>query len=93
MISICFYYYYGNKKFNLKSHMFKLYCLLVIVVSLSCVDSCSFYKKETKIELDKNGYKRILVAIDEDVKENHELIERIKHTFTSASQLLFEVTK
>jgi hypothetical protein len=71
--------------------------ILIYLCALSqfllTAQACSIYKKDTKIELDKNGYKNILIAIDDDVTENTELIERIKETFTSASHFLFSVTK
>jgi hypothetical protein len=69
------------------------FCFFIFVLFSSGIQTCSIYKKETKIELDKNGYKNILIAIDDDVKENLRLIENIKNTFTSASHFLFSVTK
>ncbi len=68
--------------------------LFIVVAALAgSVKSCSSYKASSKIQLEKNGYKNILIAIGEDVAENYELIERIKTTYTEASSLLFNVTK
>lgn len=67
--------------------------IIAYLICLTLIQTCSIYKKESKIELENNGYSNILIAIDDDVKENHELIERIKQTFTSSSHFLFQVTK
>ena len=73
---------------------FRLSLLAIIVATLvSTVQSCSSYKTSSKIQLEKNGYKNILIAIGEDVAENYDLIDRIKSTYTEASSLLFNVTK
>ena len=73
---------------------YRLVLLTLIATTLvGTVQSCSSYKTSSKIQLEKNGYKNILIAIGEDVAENYELIERIKSTYTEASSLLFNVTK
>ena len=76
--------------------LIQVYLCALLVTQLLVNNSpqaCSIYKKESKIELEKNGYKNILVGIGDDVDESIELIERIKETFTSASHFLFSVTK
>ena len=72
-----------------------LSCLVLVILCLFTepVECCSSFKTRGGIELDKNGYTNILIAIDENVPENHDLIDRIKTTFTDASRLLFNVTK
>lgn len=72
--------------------LFGLIFLFITSQILPC-QTCSNFKTSTKIQLDKNGYKNILIAIAEDVAEDYQLIERIKSTFTEASELLFNVTK
>ena len=81
------------KRFN------KIYAFYIIA-SIICfnllvvpIQSCSSYKTSSKIRLEKNGYKNILIAIGEDVEENYELIDNIKSAYTEASSLLFNVTK
>ena len=90
---------YGNKKkldcFKIKysSSYILLFLLFYSHFLFGCIESCSNFKKESKIELDKNGYRNILIAIDENTEENIDLIQRIKETFTDASKLLFSITK
>ncbi len=73
---------------------FRLSLLAIVFSTLaSTVQSCSSYKTSSKIQLEKNGYKNILIAIGEDVAENYDLIDRIKSAYTEASSLLFNVTK
>ena len=69
------------------------FIVLFISIEILPCQSCSNFKTSTKIRLDENGYKNILIAIADDVEENYELIERIKTSFTEASELLFNVTK
>jgi hypothetical protein len=65
--------------------------LLLLLVALS--QCCTNLKRESKIRIEKNGYVDIVVGIEEGVREDLFLIERIKETFTEASQLLFNITK
>ena len=83
-----------TKTANTFKYLLLCYWVLVIFCLFTePVSSCSSFKTKSKIELDKNGYTNILIAIDENVPENHDLIDRIKTTFTDASKLLFNVTK
>lgn len=43
--------------------------------------------------LKNNGYRQVLIAVGEDVTEDHTLIERIKQVFTDTSALLYNVTR
>ena len=45
------------------------------------------------ITIKDNGYKNILVAIDDQVPEDANLVERIKKMFTDASQLLYKMSR
>lgn len=74
----------------------KLFIILLPAVFLLLAipsESCSSFKTKSKIKLEKNGYKNILIAIEDGVEENYALIDRIKETYTDASKLLFNVTK
>jgi hypothetical protein len=71
-----------------------LFVLIFLLFSLILpIQNCTSFKKKSKITLDKNGYSDIIVGIEDAVRENPELIDRIKETFTEASAFLFNVTK
>ena len=70
---------------------FTLLVLLLVVANPS--EGCTSLKRESRIQLDKNGYTNIVIGIEDSVRENVQLIERIKETFTEASHLLFNMTK
>lgn len=77
-----------------QTHFTIIFCIILLFIcKLKCIDSCNSFKKETRIKLEKNGYTNIVIGIEEGVPESRSLIERIKHTFTQASELLFTVTK
>jgi len=67
-------------------------CLLFLLF-VAVTQCCTNLKRESKIKIEKNGYVDIVVGIEEGVREDLLLIERIKETFTEASQLLFNITK
>lgn len=66
---------------------------LTFVLFVTLTQCCTNLKRESKIRIEKNGYVDIVVGIEEGVREDLLLIERIKETFTEASQLLFNITK
>jgi hypothetical protein len=77
-----------------KSIHFLAFVAVVLVCSVvSPGEACTGLKTKTKIHLENNGYKNILIGIEAGVRENSALIDRIKTTFTEASALLFNVTK
>lgn len=67
--------------------------MLIMHTVFRATDACTNFKKDTKIRIRRNGYTNIIVGIEEGVEENVELIEKIKQTFTQASELLFKATK
>lgn len=88
-----------NSKYNLKTRKFSsqlsiiVFILLIFFQSFSTIESCSSFKKESKIRIRRNGYTNIMIGIEEGVEESRELIERIKETFKQASEFLFSITK
>ena len=75
------------------SHSFCSVFLVFLSLLISLTHCCTNLKKESKIVLEKNGYTNIVVGIEEGVRENHLLIEKIKESFTEASHLLFNITR
>jgi hypothetical protein len=71
-----------------------IFCFISFVI-LFCnyIQTCTFYKKESKIELLNNGYDNIIIAINNDLPENFDIIDRIRTVFTEASALLFNATR
>ncbi|XP_067930948.1 calcium-activated chloride channel regulator 1-like [Watersipora subatra] len=63
-------------------------CLLVTVVASSNIGND---RQDIALSED-GGYMNILVAIDEDVPENEEIIVKLKEYFTNASEVLFTAT-
>ena len=45
------------------------------------------------VVLRDNGYRRVLVAIDDEVAADARLLERIKEVFTNASDLLYQTSR
>ena len=70
-----------------------IYYFFIAFLLNQTIEACTFYKKESKINLLNNGYENILIVINNDVAENFEIIERIRSLFTEASSLLFNVTR
>lgn len=72
---------------------FQTYAIIIFFLNFYLlVNTCSFYKRESKINLLNNGYENILITIDNSINENKELIDRIKFEITHASALLFNAT-
>ena len=67
--------------------------LLLLQLNQTIIETCTFYKKESKISLLNNGYENILIVINSDVPESNEIIERIRTVFTEASLLLYNATR
>lgn len=85
---------FRNSNSSSKSANKLLFVLIFLLFSLILpIQNCTSFKKKSKITLDKNGYSDIIVGIEDAVRENPELIDRIKETFTEASAFLFNVTK
>jgi hypothetical protein len=86
---------FNRKLFHIVDNCFgclNVVCVvLLLLVTLS--HCCTNLKRDSKIRIEKNGYVDIVVGIEEGVREDLFLIERIKETFTEASQLLFNITK
>jgi hypothetical protein len=71
-----------------------LQSILFVLVCLAWLSAaCTHFKHDSKIQIRRNGYTNIVVAIEESVEEDHMLIERIKESFIEASELLFNITK
>lgn len=69
--------------------LFCIICSLLFII----VHSCTNFKSDSRIRIRSNGYVDILIAIDENVDEDHLLIERIKEAFIESSDFLFNITK
>ena len=84
-----------SKIFLMFQNKFKFKCGIFISLLwlIGSTQSCTNLKRESRIELVKNGYTNIVIGIEESVEENLQLIERIKESFMEASQLLFNITK
>ena len=92
--NISFGLFYNSSSSSSKSANKLLFVLIFLLFSLILpIQNCTSFKKKSKITLDKNGYSDIIVGIEDAVRENPELIDRIKETFTEASAFLFNVTK
>jgi hypothetical protein len=71
-----------------------LFFLILVSVCLNWLsEACTHFKQDSKIQIRRNGYTNIVVAIEESVPEDTTLIERIKESFIEASELLFNITK
>lgn len=70
----------------------KFFIVFTLLFS-SCVHTCTFYKKESKINLLNNAYENVLIALNNDLSENYEIVNRLKYLFTEASAFLFNVTR
>jgi calcium-activated chloride channel regulator 3/4 len=70
-----------------------IYYFFIAFLLNQTIEACTFYKKESKINLLNNGYENILIVINNDVPENFEIIDRIRSLFTEASSLLFNATR
>ncbi len=70
-----------------------VFLIILVTINVNYVQSCSNYKRESRITLEKNGYTNIVVGIEEGVPENKHLIDNIKTVFTEASEFLFNITK
>ena len=66
---------------------------ILLIGCIYIVNCCTNYKRESKVSLLNNGYENILIAIEDDIKESRELIDRIQTVFTDTSRLLFNATK
>ena len=92
--NISFGLFYNSSSSSSKSANKLLFVLIFLLFSLILpIQNCTSFKKKSKITLDKNGSSDIIVGSEDAVRENPELIDRIKETFTEASAFLFNVTK
>ena len=78
------------QKLGFSSVLVQFFIVLQIVSNAS---TCSSFKKGSRINILNNGYENILIAIDDEVKENLEIIKNIKNSFNQASALLFNATR
>ena len=62
---------------------------VLLIAAVSSVHGCG----RGAITIKDNGYRGILVAIDENVAEETRLIDRIKDVFTSTSAFLYQATR
>jgi hypothetical protein len=70
----------------------KHFILLAVLIG-DLVNCCTLYKRESRINLLNNGYENILIAIDDGISENANLISDLKEAFVEASEYLFNVTR
>jgi hypothetical protein len=77
----------------MNSNILIAFLLILEIINIYNVQSCSNYKRESRIKLDKNGYTNIIIGIEDGVVENKHLIDTIKTVFTEASEFLFNITK
>nr|XP_006816547.1 PREDICTED: epithelial chloride channel protein-like [Saccoglossus kowalevskii] len=62
---------------------------VVLFVQISAVENCS----RSRVTLQNNEYRNIVIAINENVPEDPHLLDRIREIFTKASAFLYKATR
>lgn len=67
--------------------------VLLLSVALPLLTPGAVAISSSKVYLDSNGYRDILIAVEEGVQEEEELLEKLREAFTKASDYLYKTTR
>ncbi len=67
--------------------------ILLLGVIITLDSNVNAVGKRGSMFIENNEYQNMLIAISENVKEDEDLVTRIKEVFTEASQFLYQATR